>query len=90
MEHPEKKSASGQLAGTLAAILAKRITDPEKLRQAKEGGLSPRQTTNGGLMALALVKKAQSGDISAIREIRSILEPTGGTGTVVINIHDDL
>ncbi len=63
------------------------VSDNEVLQ---EYGLSVKGATRYTVLAAALYKKAANGDMSAIKEIRSILAGSGGTTeNGVVNIIDD-
>lgn len=67
-------------------LLSEKLPE-EKAEALKNEGFKLKSPTRKAALAIALYKKAESGDLSAIKELRSILsdaEESSGTKAVVI------
>ncbi len=79
-----------KLKENMADLLASNLTDEEK-QTLKDTGFKIKRPNKYTLIALALYKKAVGGDLSAIKEIRSVLGDTGIEKEVgVVKIIDDI
>ncbi len=73
---------------TLKTLLNERLSDAEA-QSLKDEGFEIKNPTRKTAVMIALYKKAASGDLSAIKELRSIVsekdpEKNGGAGAVTI------
>ncbi|MBO4693861.1 MAG: hypothetical protein J5659_05685 [Clostridia bacterium] len=67
---------SGALSGALMALLKEKLP-PAEAQSLKDEGFNIKRPTRETVLAIAIYKKAVSGDLSAIKELRNIL--SGGT-----------
>ena len=81
-----KNNASQRLKASLNKLLGEGLSEREE-QELKKQGFSLSKPTRTAAIAIALYKKAASGDLSAIKELRSMLpheEITNTEGTVKI------
>ena len=80
------KNAGDELKESLSALLNERLSQRE-VQSLKDEGFKMSKPTRKAAIVIALYKKAASGDLSAIKEMRSILGdkiPESGQRTVMI------
>ena len=75
MKETQENGKYKKLADCMEDMLSLPVEDEEKKALLSDFGLTERQDYRMFLMA-RLLKKAQDGDVSAIREVRSILQET--------------
>lgn len=68
-----KKTKPKDLRSHLRQMIEQPSALPGDLEAAALLGLESGQATNGQLVAMALLNKAKSGDVAAIKELRSLL-----------------
>ncbi len=79
-----------KLKENMADLLASSLSEEEKL-SLKEMGFKIKRPNKYTLIAVSLYKKAVSGDLSAIKEIRSVLGDTKEHKEIgVVKIIDDI
>ena len=66
------KEISEELKKTLCALLNERLSERE-VQSLKDEGFTLKKPTRKAAIMISLYKKAASGDLSAIKEMRSIL-----------------
>lgn len=84
------KKISEELKDALSALLNERLSEREA-QSLKDEGFKLKKPTRKAAIMIALYKKAESGDLSAIKEMRSILgEATPEQGQRTVMIIDDI
>lgn len=77
-----------QFAPTLKKLLNERLSKAEE-QSLKDEGFNLKSPKRKAAIMIALYKKAASGDLSAIKELRAVLggaaEQTGGTGVRIVD-----
>ncbi|MBR4762069.1 MAG: hypothetical protein IK086_05485 [Clostridia bacterium] len=84
------KKEDGALVGALNELLNEKLPKAE-LQSLKDEGWTLKKPTRKAALAIAIYKKAASGDLSAVKEIRSILSGEAAktaAGKAVIIIDD--
>ncbi len=76
---------------TMKSLLNERLSDAEA-QSLKDEGFEVKNPTRKTAVMIALYKKASSGDLSAIKELRSIVseksEEKNGNGRAVVIVDD--
>lgn len=84
------KNTKNALRDALSALLDEKLPEAEK-QSLKDEGFTLKKPTRKAALAIAIYRKAVSGDLSAIKELRSILSE-GSTselsGKAVIIVDD--
>lgn len=84
------KDASQKLKDSLSQLLSEELSELESY-ELKEEGFNIKKPTRTAAIAIALYKKAAAGDLSAIKELRSMLPQEEITVTErTVNIIDDI
>ena len=83
------KKENGALSGALHDLLDEKLPEAQ-VESLKDEGFTLKKPTRKAALAIAIYKKAASGDLSAIKELRSILsgENTKTASKAVIIIDD--
>lgn len=84
------KNNDNALAEAVNALLCEKLSAAE-VQSLKDEGFTLKKPTRKAAIAIAIYKKAASGDLSAIKELRSILgdgSPAQVTGKAVIIVDD--
>lgn len=83
------KKDSGALSDAVKALLEEKLPRTE-VQSLKDEGFALKRPKREAVIAIAIYKKAASGDLSAIKELRSILagETETGTRKAVIIVDD--
>ena len=84
------KDENGALCRALSELLDEKLPTAE-VQSLKDEGWNVKKPTRKAALAITLYKKAVSGDLSAVKEIRSILSgdaAKAATGKAVIIIDD--
>ncbi|MBR4909917.1 MAG: hypothetical protein IKZ47_01170 [Clostridia bacterium] len=84
------KNDSAALKGALCELLEEKLPAAQ-VQSLKDEGFKVKKPTRKAALAIAIYKKAASGDLSAVKELRSILSgDTGNTaaGKAVIILDD--
>lgn len=76
------------LVRDLRQLLNVSVTDGQQRQRAAELGLDPEKLCNGMLLVISLFEAAKSGNMTAIREILSLLEKGSPDGQEVLIIDD--
>ncbi len=76
------------LTGSMTKLLAE-AADETGLELLRELGIGAKGATKYTVVAAALYKKAAAGDMSAIKEIRSLMTAPSQVSGEVVNIIDD-
>ena len=85
-----KKDASQKLKDSLSQLLSEELSEREEL-ELKKQGFEIKKPTRTAAIAIALYKKAASGDLSAIKELRSMLPQDETLNTErTVKIIDDI
>lgn len=85
-----KKDASQKLKDSLSKLLGEGLSEREE-QQLIEQGFELKNPTRTAAIAIALYKKAAAGDLSAIKELRSMLPQQELTNTErTVKIIDDI
>ena len=71
------KQEKSVLTGAVKTLLEEELP-PAQVQSLKDEGFTLKKPTRKGALAIAIYKKAVSGDLSAVKELRSIL--AGDTG----------
>lgn len=66
------KKTDSVLTGAVKALLQEELP-PAQVKSLKDEGFTLKKPTRKGALAIAIYKKAVSGDLTAIKELRSIL-----------------
>lgn len=84
-----KKNTCLKLKEEISALLCAKLSERE-VEQLKSEGFELKKPTRTAAIAIALYKKAASGDLSAIKELRSLLcdGQSGNTDRGVMIIDD--
>ena len=87
-----KNDASQKLKASLSKLLSDGLSEREEQELKKQGFVITKPTRTAAI-AIALYKKAASGDLSAIKELRSMLPQeeslsTEGTVKIIDDIGD--
>lgn len=80
----------GALSAALKSLLNEKLPAAQ-VQSLKDEGFILKSPTRKAALAIAIYKKAASGDLSAVKELRSILAgdtPKGLTGKAVIILDD--
>ncbi len=81
------KRNNGALSDALKDLLDEKLPRVE-VQSLKDEGFALKKPTRKDVLAIAIYKKAASGDLSAIKELRSILagesDKSGGNKAVII------
>lgn len=81
---------SDELKEALCALLNERLS-PREAQSLKDEGFKLKKPTRKAAVVISLYKKAASGDLSAIKEMRSILgEKIAESGQRTVTIIDDI
>ena len=84
------KDASQRLKDSLSQLLSGGLSEREEL-ELKKQGFEIKKPTRTAAIAIALYKKAASGDLSAIKELRSMLPQNETQSTErTVKIIDDI
>lgn len=84
------KDASQRLKDSLSQLLSGGLSEREEL-ELKKQGFEIKKPTRTAAIAIALYKKAASGDLSAIKELRSMLPQDETLNTErTVKIIDDI
>ena len=84
------KKAKDELKETLCALLNEKLSERE-VQSLKDEGFVLKKPTRKAAIMISLYKKAASGDLSAIKEMRSILgETSSEQGQRTVMIIDDI
>ena len=70
---------TGALSGAVKALLKEKLPRTQA-QSLKDEGFEMKRPTRETVIAIAIYKKAASGDLSAIKELRSILSGKDGNG----------
>ena len=83
------KKDDGAIASALSELLEEKLPKAQA-QSLKDEGFTLKKPTRKAALAIAIYKKAASGDLSAIKELRSILsgDSPKATGKAVIIIDD--
>ncbi len=82
--------AKKNLKENMAALLLERATE-EECQRLLEMGFKIKKPNKYTVIAAALYKKAASGDLSAVKELRSLISDTPTlSGCQVVKIIDDI
>lgn len=83
------KNTGGILSAALEELLNEKLPEAQ-VQSLKDEGFTLKKPTRKAVLAIAIYKKAASGDLSAVKELRSILsgDNPGATGKAVIIIDD--
>lgn len=83
------KKTSEMLSTALEELLNEKLPEAQ-VQSLKDEGYTLKKPTRKAVLAIAIYKKAASGDLSAIKELRSILSGDAGktAGKAVIIIDD--
>lgn len=85
-----KKDASQKLKDSLSQLLSGGLSEREE-QELKKQGFEITKPTRTAAIAIALYKKAAAGDLSAIKELRSMLPQEEITATErTVKIIDDI
>ena len=85
-----KNDTSQKLKASLMAVLKEGLSEREEL-ELKKQGFSFKKPTRTAAIAVALYKKAAAGDLSAIKELRSMLPQNETQSTErTVKIIDDI
>ena len=85
-----KKDASQKLKDSLSQLLSGGLSEREE-QELKKQGFEINKPTRTAAIAIALYKKAAAGDLSAIKELRSMLPQEEITATErTVKIIDDI
>ena len=85
-----KKDASQKLKDSLLQLLSGGLSEREE-QELKKQGFEITKPTRTAAIAIALYKKAAAGDLSAIKELRSMLPQEEITATErTVKIIDDI
>ncbi len=85
-----KKDASQRLKDSLSKLLGEGLSEREEQELKKQGFVITKPTRTAAI-AIALYKKAASGDLSAIKELRSMLPQDETLNTErTVKIIDDI
>ena len=85
-----KKDASQRLKDSLSKLLCEGLSEREEQELKKQGFVITKPTRTAAI-AIALYKKAASGDLSAIKELRSMLPQDETLNTErTVKIIDDI
>lgn len=85
-----QKDASQKLKDSLSQLLSEELSEREEL-ELKKQGFEIKKPTRTAAIAIALYKKAASGDLSAIKELRSMLPQDETLNTErTVKIIDDI
>ena len=84
------KKDDGALCSAIKALLNEKLPKAEE-QSLKDEGFILKKPTRKAALAIAIYKKAASGDLSAIKELRSILagDTQGGKVSKAVLILDD-
>ncbi|MBR5922864.1 MAG: hypothetical protein IKZ59_03610 [Clostridia bacterium] len=84
------KKEKTALRDALEALLDEKLP-PAQVKSLKDGGYLLKKPTRKAALAISIYEKAVSGDLSAVKELRSILssETAGGTCGKAVLIIDD-
>ncbi|MBO4433682.1 MAG: hypothetical protein J5852_09140 [Clostridia bacterium] len=80
------KKEGGAIAVALSELLEEKLPKAQA-KSLKDEGFTLKKPTRKAALAIAIYKKAASGDLSAIKELRSILSGESASkeaGTVII------
>lgn len=83
------KEISKEIKSTLSALLNERLSERE-VQSLKDEGFKLKKPKRIAAIMIALYRKAASGDLSAIKEIRSILGVSQEDVQGVVTIIDDI
>ncbi len=85
-----KKDASQKIKDSLSQLLSGGLSEREE-QELKKQGFDIKKPTRSAAIAIALYKKAAAGDLSAIKELRSMLPQEETTATErTVKIIDDI
>ena len=85
-----KKDASQKIKDSLSQLLSGVLSEREEI-ELKKQGFDIKKPTRSAVIAIALYKKAAAGDLSAIKELRSMLPQEETTTTErTVKIIDDI
>ena len=85
-----KKDASQKIKDSLSQLLSAGLSEREEI-ELKKQGFDIKKPTRSAAIAIALYKKAAAGDLSAIKELRSMLPQEETTATErTVKIIDDI
>lgn len=85
-----QKDASQRLKDSLSQLLSGGLSEREE-QELKKQGFDIKKPTRTAAIAIALYKKAASGDLSAIKELRSMLPQNETQSTErTVKIIDDI
>lgn len=85
-----KKDASQKIKESLSQLLSAGLSEREEI-ELKKQGFDIKKPTRSAAIAIALYKKAAAGDLSAIKELRSMLPQEETTATErTVKIIDDI
>lgn len=83
------KTEKGELCAAVKALLNEKLPKAEE-KSLKDEGFTLKKPTRKAALAIAIYKKAASGDLSAVKELRSILsgdteQKTAGKAVLIID-----
>ena len=84
-----KKDASQKLKDSLSRLLGEELSEREE-QELKKQGFELNKPTRTAAIAVALYKKAAAGDLSAIKELRSMLPQEITATERTVKIIDDI
>lgn len=76
------------MAVSMRKLLKAPVRDEEQIQRAAEYGIKPKQLCHGMLVLMALLDAAESGNMTAIKEIRTMLDEGSAEGREVKIIDD--
>lgn len=77
-----------ELAAAMRKLLNTPVRDEAQIQRAAQFGVKPRQLCHGMLVLMALLDGAENGNMTAIKEICSMLEDSAAAGREVTIIDD--
>ena len=82
---------NNKLCSAVNSLMSEKLPE-EQIKRLRSEGFRLKSPTRRAALAIALYKKAESGDLSAIKELRAVLEAgrEEGTGTKTVVIIDDI
>lgn len=84
-----KKDASQKIKDSLSQLLSGGLSEREE-QELKKQGFDIKKPTRSAAIAIALYKKAAAGDLSAIKELRSMLPQEITATERTVKIIDDI
>ena len=83
------KDSNGLLSAAIEELLNEKLSEAQ-VQSLKDEGFKLKKPTRKAVLAIAIYKKAASGDLSAVKELRSILSGDNpkSAGKAVIIIDD--